>query len=354
MVSVRVKNLRKTYGDVVAVDNVSFEVEAGELFFLLGPSGCGKTTILRAIAGLCETDEGEIYFDDRRIDDLPPHKRNTAMVFQSYALWPHLTVWQNVQYGLDVRGLSRSEKRQRVQKALEMVRMSDVADRNPAELSGGQQQRVALARAIVVEPDVILLDEPLSNLDARLRIEMRNEIRRIHSELRITMIYVTHDQKEALSMAQRVAVMSEGRIEQIGSPKEVYEKPRNRFVAEFIGEANLISGKVKETAGDAVIVATEIGDLKSLDLKPRLAAGAEVVCCIRPEAVRIGSGEGAENRLKATIESATYLGESEQYLLRIGDTSLKAVVLNPSRPPMERRSEIAVSIPPSEVVLLTE
>ena len=211
MVRVVLDGVTKTFGDVTAVDAVSLTVESGELFFLLGPSGCGKTTLLRMIAGFYDTDGGAIRFGDRDMTRVPPHKRNTGMVFQNYALWPHMSVADNVAYGLEVRDVSASDRRDRVAKALDAVRMESLADRRPNQLSGGQQQRVALARALVIEPDAVLLDEPLSNLDAKLRLEMRDEIRRIHDTIGVTMIYVTHDQTEALSMADRIAVMQEGR-----------------------------------------------------------------------------------------------------------------------------------------------
>lgn len=243
--SLRLNNIRKTFDQTVAVEDVSIEVSAGSLFFLLGSSGCGKTTILRMIAGFVQPTAGRIFFDDRDVTALPPEKRNAGMVFQNYALWPHMTVSQNVGFGLDVRRMPSAEKKKRIGESLELVRMSQYADRLPNQLSGGQQQRVALARAIAFRPDLLLLDEPLSNLDAKLRLEMRSEIRRISNELRITMIYVTHDQYEALSLADQIAVMSAGKIEQLGAPRDIYQRPRTRFVAEFIGETNFVSGEIQ-------------------------------------------------------------------------------------------------------------
>jgi len=351
VVSVRIKNLTKRYNDVTAVDSVSLEIEKGELFFLLGPSGCGKTTILRSVAGFCEQDEGEIFFDDRRIDPLPPHERNTGMVFQNYALWPHMTVRQNVQYGLDVRGLASAEKKRRVDEALAMVHMSDQAAKRPNQLSGGQQQRVALARALVINPDVVLLDEPLSNLDAKLRGEMRDEIRRIHDETAITTIYVTHDQKEALSLADRVAVMSVGRVEQIGSPREIYDCPANRFVAEFIGETNLIPGKITSSDPNAVRVATELGDLLS-SRSCDLAVGDEVFCSIRPEATRIVGDASVANAFPAKIASHTYLGEANQFVFDAGGVSLRAMSLGESDD-TSRGSQVRVGVEPDDIVVLS-
>ncbi len=231
-------------GITKAVDNVSLEIETGELFFLLGPSGCGKTTLLRMIAGFIDPTHGTILFGDRDVTHLPPNKRNTGMVFQSYALWPHMTIEANVAFGLDVRKTPANEAKIRIAEALAAVRMDQYAKRKPNQLSGGQQQRVALARALVIRPDVLLLDEPLSNLDAKLRLELRSEIRRICKESGITTVYVTHDQKEALSMADRVAILRAGKLEQLGPPADLYKRPHSRFVAEFLGETNILEGTV--------------------------------------------------------------------------------------------------------------
>src|SRR6059058_5957216 len=241
---VSIRNLIKRFGKTAVLQDISLEIASQELFFLLGPSGCGKTTLLRLIAGFYQPDAGQLFFGDKPMSGVPPHRRNAGMVFQNYALWPHLTVAENVAYGLEVRAVSASEKKQRVAEALGIVQMEKYADRAPNELSGGQQQRVALARALVIKPDVLLLDEPLSNLDARLRLEMREEIRRIHAQTKITTIYVTHDQKEALSLADRIAVMRQGQIEQIGAPRSLYRAPANRFVADFIGETNWLPAEV--------------------------------------------------------------------------------------------------------------
>src|SRR6266700_1894120 len=256
---VSIQNLTQKVGDTAVLKDISLEVNDQELFFLLGPSGCGKTTLLRLIAGFYQPDEGRIFFDGKPMNGVPPHQRNTGMVFQNYALWPHMTVAENVVYGLDVRGVGAAEKKQRVAEALAIVQMDKLAHRAPNQLSGGQQQRVALARALVIHPDVLLLDEPLSNLDAKLRLEMREEIRRIHAQTRITTIYVTHDQKEALSLANRMAVMRDGAIEQIGDPRSVYREPANRFVADFIGETNWLSAQVQESLPDELLLQTELG-----------------------------------------------------------------------------------------------
>ena len=241
---ITIENLVKVFGSgksaATACDHLSLTIEPGELFFLLGPSGCGKTTLLRMIAGFIDPTSGTIAFDGKDVTHDPPNKRNTGMVFQSYALWPHMTVAQNVAFGLNVRKVANPEKDQRVLDALAAVQMEEYASRKPNQLSGGQQQRVALARALVIKPDVLLLDEPLSNLDAKLRNDLRLQIRKICKDSGITTVYVTHDQKIALSMADRVALLKSGHIEQIGSPRELYRSPKNRFVAEFLGETNLI------------------------------------------------------------------------------------------------------------------
>src|SRR5208337_4536018 len=281
MLSVVLKNISKKYGDVPAVRDVSLEIAKGEFFFLLGPSGCGKTTLLRMIAGFVEPDAGEIRFGDRLMNAVPAHRRNTGMVFQNYALWPHMSVRENVAYGLELRRIPREELRRRLGRALELVRLEGLEERRPNQLSGGQQQRVALARALVIEPDVLLLDEPLSNLDAKLRVEMRQELRRIHFETGITTIYVTHDQKEALSLAGRLAVMRDGEVRQAGTPREVYTRPADRFVAEFVGQANVLVGEARPADGETLIV-TPYGKIRARWHAGLPAeAGGKVTCCIR-------------------------------------------------------------------------
>ena len=268
MPALTIKNLTKRFGDFAAVDDVSLEVAPGELFFILGPSGCGKTTLLRLVAGFDEPDGGRILFGERDITDTPPEKRNTGMVFQNYALWPHMNVAQNVSFGLEMHRIPRQERTARIDRALAMVQMADYAGHLPGQLSGGQQQRIALARALVFEPDLVLLDEPLSNLDARLRIEMRRQIKLLHEQLGRTMIYVTHDQTEALSMADRVAVMHAGKISQVGTPRELYDRPANAFIANFIGEANMLPGRSRLRDG-RLIVESAAGELISTVFDPR-------------------------------------------------------------------------------------
>ncbi len=350
MVGITLKSVVKRYGETVAVDNVSFEVEKGQLFFLLGPSGCGKTTILRLIAGFLQPDEGAIFFDDRPVDQVPPHRRNTGMVFQSYALWPHMSVAENVAYGLQERKVRRAERNDRVAAALETVRMSEYRDRMPNQLSGGQQQRVALARALVIEPDAVLLDEPLSNLDARLRLEMRREIRRIHAETGITMLYVTHDQKEALSMAQQLAVMSMARVEQVGTPRSLYRRPANCFVAEFIGEANLIEGTLVDSAGGLGTVSTRLGELRATIGSRGLDAGDRVVCVVRPECLKLGTGK--RNVFEAEVKSTVYLGEIEQFVLSARGVELRAVESNPGESPPAGGQRVDVHFSPEDALVL--
>ena len=302
MTRVRCEQITKRFGDTVALDAINLDVAPGELFFLLGPSGCGKSTLLRLIAGLLAPTSGRIRFDDRDVTALGTEQRNAVMCFQSYALWPHLTVRENVRFGLDVRGLGRAEQRERVDEVLRLVQMSAYAARKPNELSGGQQQRVALARALVVTPACLLLDEPLSNLDARLRLEMRGEIRRICKDTGVTTIYVTHEQKEALSIADRVAILDRGRIEQIGAPRDVYLRPASRFVAGFIGETNLLAARVVRRDGASVELSTPLGPLTSTALpEGPLAAGDEVTLSIRPESVVLDVPGGAANTFTAVL-----------------------------------------------------
>jgi iron(III) transport system ATP-binding protein len=326
-----------------AVDRISLDIQPGELFFLLGPSGCGKTTLLRMIAGFIDPTSGQIQFDGRDITYLPPNRRNTGMVFQSYALWPHMTVQAKVAFGLTIRKVAAAERDKRVAEALAAVRMSEYAARKPNQLSGGQQQRVALARALVIRPDVLLLDEPLSNLDAKLRIELRSEIRRICKEAGITTVYVTHDQKEALSMADRVAIMNRGKVVQIGPPAELYRRPKSKFVAEFLGETNFLPAKV--VGGE---FETDAGRLVSTQKPP---TSGECLISIRPEAIRLG-GSGP-NRIRGRIVESTYLGEIAQYTIEVsGGQRLRVADLNPADRP-SAGGTVEASVDPSDVVLIS-
>ncbi|NIO08089.1 MAG: ATP-binding cassette domain-containing protein [Deltaproteobacteria bacterium] len=365
MVDVKFDAVTKILGQVKAVNRLTLEIEPKELFFLLGPSGCGKTTALRLVAGFYTPDEGQILFNGEDKSTVPPHKRNTGMVFQNYALWPHMTVQKNVAYGLNLRKVSESEKQKRVRRALEIVRMDHYAERLPNQLSGGEQQRVALARALVIEPDVVLLDEPLSNLDAHLRTEMRAEIKQIHSEIQRTMIYVTHDQTEALSMADRVAVMRGGQVVQVGPPRTLYARPESSFVAKFIGGTNLFTGTLQE-AGDPMVVNTPFGVLEAAHNPQNLSRGAVVYCSVRPESLQlVNSGSRAKrkqapaqrkaNRLEGSVESITYLGSNEQYTLRLADESrLQVVEHNPHARKAEVGDKVSVEFQAEDVVVLPQ
>ena len=321
-IPVKLDGITKKFGAVSAVRNVSLAINAGEIFFLLGPSGCGKTTLLRCIAGFYKPDAGRICMGDRDISALPPERRDAAMVFQSYALWPHMTVQQNVEFGLEMRRIPSGERRTLVASALELVRMQDYAARRPGELSGGQQQRVALARALVVKPRCLLLDEPLSNLDAKLRLDMRSEIRRLCKAAGVTAIYVTHDQKEALSIADRLAVMRDGVVEQCGPPLDVYRSPVNPFVAGFMGETNLFKAELVECVKDqSVRISTPAGGLTGVPggTLAAPAAGQTVTVSIRPECFELVDDNQSGNSVAGTLEENIFLGDSAQYRVVLRD-----------------------------------
>ncbi|MGI8524968.1 MAG: ABC transporter ATP-binding protein [Pseudolabrys sp.] len=325
MTSITIDEVARSFGSVPAVDNVSIAIRDGEFFTLLGPSGCGKTTLLRMVAGFCELDRGRILFGEERVDTLPPHRRNTGMVFQNYAVFPHLTVGDNVAYGLRARKISRPEIGERVSRALKLIQLDNYETRWPHQLSGGQLQRVAIARAVVIEPHVLLLDEPLSNLDAKLRVEMRAEIRHLQKTLGITVIYVTHDQEEALSMSDRIAVMRAGRIEQIADPRSIYERPATPFVAKFVGTTNLLSGIVAQRDGDCATVTVDGIDMQICS--PIGQAGERVELSLRPEALRLLSAGQAPPPCWAVIEGALddveYLGAATRLNMRFaGGTRL--------------------------------
>jgi iron(III) transport system ATP-binding protein len=349
-VAVSIRDLTVRYGATAAVDGVSLAVEPGELFLLLGPSGCGKTTLLRAIAGFVQADAGSIRFADEDVTRLPPHARNAGMVFQSFALWPHLTVFENVAFGLRERRAPKGEIAARVEAALASTRLPGTGARRVDELSGGEQQRVALARALVVRPRCLLLDEPLSNLDAKLRHSMRDEIRRLCKEHGLTTIYVTHDQKEALAVADRVGVMSKGRLLQVGAPADVYRRPRTRAVAAFVGETNLLAGRVAEAGAHELRVESPVGPLVAArDDGFAPSVGVEVWISIRPESLRFVREGGATNALRGRSEQMTYLGELAEHRVRVGDTVLAVFELNARA---AAPGEIMLAVDPADVVLL--
>lgn len=356
MVSIHIRGLLKRFGDLVALDHIDLDIAAGELFFLLGPSGCGKTTLLRAIAGFNLPDEGSIHFGHDNVTSLPPHKRETGMMFQSYALWPHLNVFRNVAFGLEERRIGKSEIKARVDEALSMVKMEGLGTRKINQLSGGQQQRVALARALVIRPRCLLLDEPLSNLDAKLRVEMRGEIRRICKEFGLTAIYVTHDQKEALSMADRMAVLDAGTIAQIGTPEDLYRRPRSAFVASFVGETNLIPGVISFVSEKNHRVQTAIGELDGLPVSPEWhpTPGEPVMLSIRPECLSIDSLPPVQNAIAGKLTESTYLGEIAQYSLRSDgrEDPIHISELNPRRIIRDTGAGFYATARPEDIVIL--
>jgi iron(III) transport system ATP-binding protein len=367
MLSLTFENTTKRFGETVAVNDLSLRIEAGELFFLLGPSGCGKTTCLRMVAGFETPDEGVLRFGERVVNEVPPHKRNAGMVFQNYALWPHLTAGGNVEYGLKIRKVPHVEREKQVRAAPRMVRLEHLIDRYPGQMSGGQQQRVALARALVIRPVVLLLDEPLSNLDAQLRLEMRHEIKELHSQSGATALYVTHDQEEALSIADRIAVLQDGVLRQIGTPRDLYRRPQSRFVAEFIGETNFLPGTVAAVESGKLLIETPAGVLRAALPDEPPPVGAAVWCSIRPEAWRVTNATDARsgdatNRLPAELEAVTYLGRVEQYLVRLSGgretagedetwRQIKAAAIHPGGQPPASRS-VMLYCDPADVVVL--
>ncbi|WP_422000562.1 ABC transporter ATP-binding protein [Reyranella sp.] len=331
MASVELKGLSKRYGEAVAVDDVSLRIEHGQLVCLLGPSGCGKTTTLRLIAGFIEPSAGEIVVGDRVLSSpsrtVPPEGRNMSMIFQSYALWPHMTVAENVAYGLKIRKLDRATIDARLKAILATARLEPLAARYPGELSGGQQQRVSLARALVVEPETLLLDEPLSNLDANLREEMRFEIRRLHDQYRYTTVYVTHDQAEAMTTADLIAVMNHGRVEQVGPPEEIYARPRSEFVARFIGGANILRGPALDDRRVAV------AGIPLRTSGRRLEAGRPVTLSMRQHEIGLAvePPATADNHLRAVVARQVFLGSVRDYTVVLEDSTELRVTAPPDR-----------------------
>jgi iron(III) transport system ATP-binding protein len=349
---VELRKLTKRYGSHAAVDDVSLAIEHGRLVCLLGPSGCGKTTTLRLIAGFLEPSAGEILVGERLVSSpertLPPEQRNMSMIFQSYALWPHMTVAENVAYGLKLRKNDRDTIARKLKSILTTTHLEHLAERYPGELSGGQQQRVALARALVVEPETLLLDEPLSNLDANLREEMRFEVRRLHDEYRYTTVYVTHDQSEAMTTADLIAVMNAGKIDQLGTPEEIYARPQSEFVARFIGASNVIKG----TAQDENHVAFAGATLQVVGAK--LKAGESAAVAIRQHDIQLSTRapQTSDNAVKATVTRQVFLGASRDYMVETPDgTSLR--VTTPTETAVGKGSEVWLVLPPERCRALT-
>ena len=349
---IKIEHVSKKFGDFTALDDISLTIADGELFFLLGPSGCGKTTLLRCLGGFEQPTTGRILLGGEDVAGKPANQRNTAMVFQGYALFPHMTVFENVSFGLEMKGVPPEEREKRVNAALRSVQIEHLGGRKPNELSGGQQQRVALARTLVVEPGCLLLDEPLANLDAKLRRDMRQEIRRLCKDNKLTGVYVTHDRQEALSMADRVAILKDGKIRQIGTPLEIYRRPADAFIANFIGETNFVPGKVVFVENGQTAVETAFGVLKS-DTTGGWKAGDDVQLSMRPETLSLKNGdEQSVNVLHVTLKQTTYLGEIADHIAVGKDGSeLKFYELNPISE-MQNGVACELKVRPQDVVVL--
>lgn len=360
MQDVRVENLIKRFGDVVAVDGISFEVPKGKLLTLLGPSGCGKTTTLNMIAGFEDPNGGDVFVGNKLISSaeqsilLPAHQRNLGMVFQSYGLWPHLSVYDNVAFGLQMRKTAKREITPAVDRALGLVRLKGMGDRYPSQLSGGQQQRVAFARALVYEPDVLLLDEPLSNLDAALREEMRLELKDLQTKTGITTIFVTHDQVEAIVMSDIIVVMNHGRIEQIGSPRDIYQYPASQFVAGFIGISNFLTGKIIGNADDNGLTPVSVGGKNLLCEITGCAIDTEVALSIRPEdwvATLEPPHNSVKNTLKCKVEKAVYMGGVLEVWLKANDQQIR--VHGHRLPMLESGTSLYISVDPRLIKIIS-
>ncbi|MDQ0860976.1 ABC transporter ATP-binding protein [Bacillus sp. V2I10] len=357
---VEIKSAFKQFGHNVVLNGISLEVKQGELLTLLGPSGCGKTTTLNLIAGFLEADEGDVYIKGKKVTKIPPYKRDLGMVFQTYSLFPHMTVYENLSFGLKLRKVPNSEQKKKIARALELVKMSGLENRYPRELSGGQRQRVAISRALVVEPELLLLDEPLSNLDAKLRHELRIEIKRLQKEIGVTTIFVTHDQEEALSLSDRVVVMNKGQIEQISSPTSIYNHPDSEFVFQFIGKSNSFDGKIiaVDTHKISVQVEKEIThvDVKNIMGSDRsCSAGDQVKLYIRPEKIRIASSEENGHPTlefhKSKITQLNYLGTSWEIDVSLLGKPLQ--ILSPViEPSWQIGREVYVGWSPSDIMII--
>ncbi len=324
MANLKLVNLLKRFDDVIAVDHIDLEVEDGEFVTLLGPSGCGKTTTLRTIAGFYYPDAGEVYFGDKIMNNVPPNKRNTAMCFQSYALFPHMSVWDNISFGLKMRKMPVSEQKVKIAQVMEMLSLTDLEKRKPGQLSGGQQQRVALARSIVTEPEVLLFDEPLSNLDAKLRVQVRVEIREMQKRLGTTTIYVTHDQDEALAISDRIVIMRDGKIEQIGDPYSIYRHPETRFVAGFIGLANIFDGVVKEIEGARLTVQAPFGTIYIDSTGQEIPKkGSTIHFSWRPEDMKIHDRKST-NQITGSVTQSVFMGDITDLFIEVNNQKMRA------------------------------
>jgi len=322
--TLKLTNLVKRFDDVVAVDHIDLDVADGEFVTLLGPSGCGKTTTLRTIAGFYYPDEGEVYFGDKIMNNVPPNKRDTAMCFQSYALFPHMSVWDNISFGLKMRKMSTSEQKGKIERVMEMLSLSELGNRKPGQLSGGQQQRVALARSIVTEPEVLLFDEPLSNLDAKLRVQVRVEIREMQKRLGTTAIYVTHDQDEALAISDRIVIMRKGKIEQMGDPYSIYRHPETRFVAGFIGMANIFDGVVLEIEGKRCTIQAPFGKLSmNAEGQEIPKKGATIHFSWRPEDMKIRD-RASINQITGKVLQAVFMGDITDLFIEVNGQKMRA------------------------------
>ena len=347
-VAIHIQNAVKRYGNATILPNLSVDIKNGELFTLLGPSGCGKTTLLRMIAGFNSIEGGQFFFDNRLINEIDPGKRNIGMVFQNYAIFPHLSVRKNVAFGLKNRKLPKKTVRQETEEFLKLVKIEEYADRMPDRLSGGQQQRVALARALVIRPDVLLMDEPLSNLDAKLRVEMRTVIKNIQRNVGITTVYVTHDQEEAMAISDRIAVMNKGEIQHVGTPKNIYQRPANLFVASFIGKSNLLSGRTEARDGLRWLVFLNGYRVRVDHVLAEDTVDGRVIVSARPEELILSitpDGEGGEpTGLRAVIDDSVFLGSNTHYFVTL-ETGEKAEVI--------QESQIDSILPPGSRIVLT-
>ena len=351
--AVRLEGITKMYDDYTAVDSLDLEIRPGEFLSLLGPSGCGKTTTLRILAGFIEPTKGRVFVDDREITNLPPHKRNIGMVFQNYALWPHMTVFANIAFGLKLRRMGKSEIQRKVDEVLELTNLAGLGDRYPHTLSGGQQQRVALSRALALNPPVLLMDEPLSNLDRKLRNSMRRELKQLQGSLGVTTIFVTHDQEEALSMSDRVGIMNEGRLLTISEPAEIYDDPRLEFVADFVGNTNLLSGRVERASDDTVTIRTEAGLQLQLNGQCAAASGRSVTVLIRPERVEISEARPAgPNVFGAKISFVEYYGPIVRYVVELPNHHQFNVETQNTGALLKENKDVYIQVAPSNLSIV--